>query len=35
MHMCVCLSVSEGLCTGYWTGAVVPGVLYVQEPETE
>lgn len=31
----VCVSVNEGLCTGYWIGAVVPGVSFVQETASE
>lgn len=33
--MCGCVSVSEGVCTGYWSGAVDPGGLYVRVPTTE
>lgn len=35
VSMSMCVSVSEGVCTGIYTGAVDPGGLYVQVPATE
>lgn len=35
VYVSMCVSVSEGVCTGIYTGAVDPGGLYVQVPATE